>query len=155
MIVKTPEELTLHEIMEQWEKDCTIDQLQLDKCSRETPKLHARYLRTYTEQKLNLYKLEEAEKVILKDKWLYYQGKMSQERMEQLGWKPDPFDGLRVLQKDMEHYYNTDEDIKEFELQIATCKITVDTLREIVDSLKWRHQTIGNMIRWRAFEAGN
>jgi hypothetical protein len=30
----------------------------------------------------------------------------------------------------------------------------IDTLKEIVDNLKWRHQTVGNIIRWKQFEAG-
>ena len=45
--------------------------------------------------------------------------------------------------------------IQQSEEKIAYYKTLVETLKEIVDSLKWRHQTIGNMIRWRAFEAGN
>jgi len=30
----------------------------------------------------------------------------------------------------------------------------IDTLSEIVNNLNWRHQTIGNMIKWKVFEAG-
>ena len=32
---------------------------------------------------------------------------------------------------------------------------TTSTLSEIIDSLKWRHQTIGNIIKWKQFESGN
>jgi len=39
-------------------------------------------------------------------------------------------------------------------MRIQMLKTTVETLTEIVDNLKWRHQTIGNIIRWRNFEAG-
>ena len=46
------------------------------------------------------------------------------------------------------------EEIQESELKIQYLKETVDVLREIINNLNWRHQTIGNMIKWRQFEAG-
>jgi len=47
------------------------------------------------------------------------------------------------------------KEIQESELKIQYLKTMIDTLTEIVDSLKWRHQTIGNIIRWKQFEAGS
>ena len=55
----------------------------------------------------------------------------------------------------MEHYYDSDLDIQKSEEKIVYWKTIVETLEEIVTSLNWRHQTIGNMIRWRMFEAGS
>ena len=32
--------------------------------------------------------------------------------------------------------------------------LIVETLTEIVSNLNWRHQTIGNIIKWKQFESG-
>jgi hypothetical protein len=80
---------------------------------------------------------------------------MDQERVEELGWEPDPFDGLKILKGEMDYYYDSDPEIQESELKIQYYKTVIDTLEEIINTLRWRHQTIGNMIKWKQFEAGN
>jgi hypothetical protein len=63
-------------------------------------------------------------------------------------------DGLRVMKGDMDHYYNSDAEIQKSEEKVEYWKTLISTLQEIVDNVKWRHQTIGNIIRWKQFEAG-
>ena len=79
---------------------------------------------------------------------------MDQVTLEGKGWDPDPFDGLKVMKGDMEHYYNADPEIQRSEEKVEYWKTVISTLQEIVDNVKWRHQTIGNIIRWKQFEAG-
>ena len=94
------------------------------------------------------------QKILLKDKWLYYNGKMSQEEIESRGWDYDPFEGLKVMKGDMDYYYDSDKDIQKSEEKITYYKTLVETLQEIVETLRWRHQTIGNIIKWKQFENG-
>ena len=94
------------------------------------------------------------QKSLLKDKWLYYNGKMSQEEIESRNWDYDPFNGLKVMKGDMDHYYDSDKEIQQSEEKITYFKTLVETLQEIVETLRWRHQTIGNIIKWKQFEAG-
>ena len=147
--------LELNSILTMWEEDCKIDGMKLDTVSSETPTLHAKYLRLLTEAKLQLKRVEFKQKTLLKEKWLYYNGKMSQEELKEKGWNPDPFNGLKVMKGEMEHYYDSDPEIQKSEELIEYWKTTRDTLIDIVDSIKWRHQTIRNMISWRQFESGN
>ena len=79
---------------------------------------------------------------------------MSQEEIVELGWEFDPFNGLKVLKGEMEYYYNSDIDIQKSEEKLTYYKTLIETLTEIVTNLNWRHQTVGNMIKWRQFEAG-
>jgi|TARA_B100001094_G_C17694674_1_gene559712 hypothetical protein len=144
----------LDTILKLWETDCKIDSSSLDETSRQTPMLHAKYLPLLSEAKLQLKRSEAKQKMLLKDKWLYYNGKMTKEQIEEHGWQFDPFEGLRVLKGEMDYYYDADTDIQHSEKTIQEWKVTVETLTEIVDNIKWRHQTIGNMIKWRMFEAG-
>ena len=146
--------MNLEQIISEWQKDCRIDPTSPDESSRETPELHAKYLGLLSNAKLKLKQAEFKQKELMKLKWLWYNGKMSQEEMESLGWNPDPFDGLKILKGDMEHYVEADPELVESEAKIEYLKTIIDTLKEIVENLKWRHQTIGNMIRWKQFEAG-
>jgi len=58
------------------------------------------------------------------------------------------------MKGEMEHYYNSDPEIQTSEEKVEYWKTLISTLQEIVDNVKWRHQTIGNIIRWKQFEAG-
>lgn len=147
--------IELNEILSMWEKDCKINSMKLDDTSRDTPNLHAKYLRYLTEVKLQLKRAELKQKSLLKDKWLYYNGKMSQTELEEKGWDPDPFNGLKIMKGEMDHYYNSDPEIQKSEELIEYWKTTKDTLVDIIDNIKWRHQTIRNMISWRQFESGS
>jgi hypothetical protein len=138
-----------------WKEDCAIERNNLDETSRVTPALHAKYLELLAQAKLAKKRADFQQKSLLKDKWLYYNGKMSQEDIEQQGWVPDPFNGLKVLKGEMEHYYDSDPEIQKSEEKIVYWKTIIETLTDIIDNLKWRHQTIGNMIRWRQFESGS
>jgi len=145
--------MNLDDILAQWSQDCEIDN-RLDECSRDTPKLHAKYLGYLTQAKLLLKRAESTQETLLKNKFLWYNGKLSEEEIKAFGWQPDPFDGLKIMKGDMDYYYDSDPEIQASEAKVQYYKVMIDTLKEIVDSLKWRHQTIGNIIRWRAFEAG-
>lgn len=137
-----------------WKKDSIIEQYNLDETSRNTPQLHSKYLELLSIAKLQLKKAEHTQKSLLHKKWLYYNGKMSQEEIVELGWEFDPFNGLKVLKGEMEYYYNSDIDIQKSEEKLTYYKTLIETLTEIVTNLNWRHQTVGNMIKWRQFEAG-
>ena len=144
----------LESIMKMWKEDCVIDDMNLDHASQQTPMLHAKYLEMLSLSKLQLKRAEHAQKVLLKDKWLWYNGKMSQERMDELGWDYDPLDGLKILKGEYDHYYDADLDIQKTIEKIEYWKVIISTLEEIVSNIKWRSNTIKNMIDWRKFEAG-
>ncbi len=78
--------LDLQSILEQWQQDCVIDNSRLDDVSRDTPKLHAKYLQLLSLSKLQVKRAEASQKVLLKDKWLYSNGKMDKETIEEKGW---------------------------------------------------------------------
>ena len=145
---------TLEAVLEAWKEDCQLPRGNLDEASRQTPALHAKYLETLQYTKLRLKDAEMKQKILLKNKWLWYNGKMTQAQIEQLGWDYDPLDGLKIMKGEMDYYYDSDKEIQESELKIQYLKTMIDTLSDIVDALKWRHQTIGNMIKWKVFEAG-
>ena len=146
--------LDLEAILTMWREDSEISEFNLDEESRKTPSLHTKYLEIHSLTKLRLKKAELDQKTLLKDKWLYYNGKMDEETIREKGWNFDPFNGLKVLKGDMDHYYDADTDIQQSEERIAYYKTIIDTLDEIINNLRWRHSIIKNMIDWRRFESG-
>lgn len=143
----------LNLIHSMWKEDCAIGN-KLDEASQQTPILHAKYMRLLSEARIKHKRLELDQKILLKDKWMYFNGKMTSEEIDRRGWAYDPFDGLRVMKGEMDHYYDSDIDIQKSIEEIAYWKTVIDTLTEIIENLKWRHQTIKNMIAWRRFESG-
>jgi len=146
--------MTLEQVLEEWATDSQLPRNNLDEASRQTPTLHAKYLTILSNTKLKLRKAEMDQKSLLKQKWLWYNGKMSEEEVKELGWDYDPLNGLKVIKGEMDYYYDSDKEIQQSELKIQYLKTLIDTLNEIVNNLNWRHQTIGNMIKWKVFEAG-
>jgi len=146
--------MTLEQILEEWKKDSKIEMLAIDEASRITPELHAKYLTLLSTFKLKMKDAEFKQKELMKWKWLWYNGKLSEQEIKRFDWDPDPFDGLKILKGDMAHYVEADPELVASEAKLEYLKTIIDTLKEIVENLKWRHQTIGNIIRWKQFEAG-
>ena len=147
--------MDLKQIHAMWNEDCVIHEMKLDEASRDAPLLHSKYLELLSHTKLKLKRAEAQQKVLLKDKWLYYNGKMSEEDLKTKGWNPDPFNGLKVLKGEMDYYYDSDPEIQKSEEKIQYYKTIIDTLTEIISNITWRHQTIKNMIEWKKFQSGS
>ena len=144
----------LQQILEMWKKDSVIDEMALDESSRDSAKLHGKYLEILSVNKMKLKKAELEFKVLLRDKWKHYNGKLSQEEMDSKSWNYDPLDGLTVLKGDMDKFYDADPVIQEHQSKMIYLQEVCDTLKEILDNVKWRHQTIKNLIEWRKFTSG-
>ena len=144
----------LENIIEMWKKDAVIDEMNLGEASRESAKLHSKYLELYSVNKLKLKKQQLDFKVLLRDKWSHYNGKLSKEEIDEKGWDYDPMNGLTVLKSDMDKWYDADPLIQEAQLKIEYTKEMVETLKEIMENIKWRHQSIKNAIEWHKFTSG-
>mgnify|MGYP001150962541 CR=1 FL=1 len=146
--------MKLDDIHREWKKDSRIEMNALDASSVETTKLHAKYLELYSTYKLKLKDAEFKQSNLMKMKWLWYHGKLSQEEIDRQGWEYDPFEGLKILKGDMSQFVEADPELQQSEARIELLKVTIDTLKEILENLKWRHQTIRNVLEWKKFEAG-
>jgi len=79
---------------------------------------------------------------------------MTQSEMEEKGWSFDPLNGLKILKGEMDYYYDSDKEIQEAQATIEYWKTIEEALKEIMDTIKWRHQSVKNMIEWRKFTSG-
>ena len=147
--------MNIEEVLKMWKEDSIIDDLKLDDTTIKMARIHSKYLELITIAKMRRKKKDLEYKTLLKDKWLYYNGKLSKEQIDELKWEYDPFSGLnKPLKGDMNYYYDADTDIQKSQAALEYDKVLIETLEEIMNTIRWRHQNIGNIIKWRAFESG-
>jgi len=147
--------VNIEEVLKMWKEDSIIDDLKLDDTTIKMARIHSKYLELITIAKIRRKKKDLDYKTLLKNKWLYYNGKLSKEEIDIYKWEYDPFGGLnKPLKGDMNYYYDADTDIQRAQALLEVEKILVETLEEIMNTIRWRHQNIGNIIKWRSFEAG-
>ena len=146
--------MTLDEIKAEWKKDVEIDDIELDKSSLDVPKLHAKYSELLTNNIISLKNLQFKYQILRKDKWLWFNGKLDDDRIKELGWNPDPFDGLKIMKNDMNVFFDADPDLQKIRAQIEYLTEVVDFIKRCMDNITWRHQPIKNTIEWRKFMAG-
>jgi len=146
--------LNLEDVLAMWKRDSEIDELSLDTASIQSAKLHSKYLELLSVTKLQLRRKEMEFDKLLKDKWLWYNGKMTQTEIDVRGWGYDPLNGLKVLKGDMDYFYNSDSHIQASKGHIEYLKTLIEALSDIMENIKWRHQNIKNIIEWRKFTSG-
>ena len=146
--------IDLDAIMKMWEKDSRIDGMALDDASLDAIKAHAKYLEILSVTKLQKKRKEHEQKKLLLDKWIYYSGKMDKAEIDKRGWPYDPFNGMHVMKADLPKYFEADADLQKSEETIVYLTTTIETLEEIIGTLRWRHQSIKNMIEHRKFVSG-
>jgi len=123
--------ISLEDLLSEWEKDAVIDDLALDDDAKNAAKKHAKYLGYLSHYKLKLKHHLNQREVLKKDLWLYYCGKMTKEQMDRLGWDYDPFKGMKVgLKSDQNRFIDSDKNMIEMESKIEYVKTILDTLEE-------------------------
>jgi len=144
--------MNLDDLKIEWKNDCEIDDIQLDNASLEVPKLHAKYLDLLSSKLILQKQYQLKYDTLLRDKWMWYNGKFSAEELKALGW--EQFD-LKIMKADLHYVFNADADLQNLKAKQEYLKITIDFLKECLTNITWRHQTIRNTIDWRKFMAGN
>lgn len=147
--------LTLEMVLKEWEVDALIDNDSLDTSSIEHGRLHSKYLQIHSAVRVRLNKKKKELELLLADKKQWAQGRMTKEEMDEREWKYDPFDGFpKPLKGELDNWLKTDKDILNLRSKIDELELLSDTTKEILESVKWRHQSIKNAIEFKKFQAG-
>ena len=131
--------------------DLVIDENDLHTESLNTPQLHNKYLIFHENSKLELEKLEFQEKILKRNKWLYYTGKLGDDDMKRLNW--EPFD-YTILKTDIPMFLDSDEDMQKIRAKMSLQKSIVDYLEEVVKIVSSRQWNIKSAIEWIKFTQG-
>lgn len=143
--------MKLEEIQNLWSEDCNIEDDMLDEEALKIPRLHQKYYKIYTTERLLLKKLQADLKIFQQLKHEYYSGEMAQEDLVERGWEPFY---KKVLKADITRYVDSDKEIIERTLKIAHQQEKVDFCDNIIRSLRDRGFLIKNAIDWRRFTNG-
>lgn len=143
--------MKLEEIQSLWEEDSQIDRTELGEESLKISRLHNKYFKIFSNERLSLRKLEMDYKSLYKLKYQYYQGILSDEEYKELGWEPFQ---LKVLKQDIPVYIEGDEDIININLRIGLQSEKVSFVESIIKSISTRGYQINNVIAWEKFKVG-
>lgn len=147
--------IDLEQIHDMWEQDSRINANDLDTTTLDTARLHSKYLRLFDTARLMLKKKEIKLDELKLLKWRYYAGKMTKQEMDDLNWDYDPFHGAtKPLKTELTQYIDADADISKIKLKIEYIKVAAKALEEIINTLRWRHQAVRNILDFRKFQAG-
>jgi hypothetical protein len=143
--------MKLEEIYAEWDVDSDIDTTDLGNESIKIPKLHNKYYRLYTNEKLLLRKYEAEMKSLKLAKYEFYTQGPSAETKE-LGWEM-PARGM-ILKQEMPMYMEADREIIALSLKIGLQQEKVELLESIIKGLVNRGFQIKSAIDWHKFTMG-
>jgi hypothetical protein len=133
---------TLVEILDEWDKDSSINEAELGHEATRNPMIHAKYVRMISQTKLSLRKAESDYLTVRKTKWRYYRGEMGKAELDELGW--NQYQGRIPTKSDMDEFLNCDPDLIRYTDKIqyfTVVKETLDSILKELNSRTWNIKT--------------
>ena len=143
--------MNIDQIRSMWDEDSNIDKTEIGDESLKIPKLHAKYIRVLTDERLLLRKLEGDLKVLKRDKHEFYTLGPTKEQKD-LGWEL-PARGM-VLKSDINIYMESDKDIIALSLRIGMQQEKVELLDSILRSIMNRGYQLKTALDFLKFTMG-
>jgi len=143
--------MTLDQMVEEWRLDATVDSTELGIASLKIPELHSKYLKIYFDERRKLKALEFQSKDLSLKKYEYYNGKLSQEELDELNWEPFV---KRLMKNEVDMYLDSDKDIIQNNVRIINQKEKLAFLEEVLKNVNQRNFQIKNAIEWKKFTQG-
>lgn len=143
--------MKIEDIFDLWSEDSNIDSTDISRASLDIPKLHFKYYKIYSEERLLLRKYIEEKKQLVLLKSEYYKGELPQDELQENGWEPFM---KRLLKTDIPQYIDADSDIIKLNLKIAMQQEKVDILESIIKTISNRTFQIKNFIDYERFKVG-
>jgi|TARA_R110000782_G_scaffold3977_4_gene14104 hypothetical protein len=139
--------MKIDEIIEMWQKDAIIDDIELDRESLNIPILHGKYLKIYYNEKLKGKAIKIQYKTLSKVLSEYYRGDLNNaEDLEELGREPW---GKTVLKQDISQYIEGDPQMIKLVTKMVYQEEVISLLADIMRSINTRGFSIKSAIDWR------
>jgi hypothetical protein len=103
------------------------------------------------DEKIILEKQESKLKILKRDKWLYYSGKMSEEELKKRNW--EVFD-LIILKQDLDRFIESDTEIIALSNAVFAQKEKVNYIESVVKIMSNKIWNIRSTIDWIKFTQG-
>ena len=143
--------MNINDIYELWEIDSHFEREELTEETLKIPKLHSKYLRILSEERLRLKTFESSYKKLFRIKHEYYRGDLDGDTLKEMGWSQNP---LKILRQDLDMYIQQDEDIIEMSNKVTLQKEKISLVESIMQQISNRGYQIKSIIDWEKFKAG-
>jgi len=140
----------LEQLMEQWEKDSEIDITDPGREILRIPILHNKYNKYLSLHNLAAKRVEMELNKFKKLKWEYYNGKMDQTKLQELGWEPFRF----TLKSDISVYIDGDEDLSKLKQKKAYHEESSRFCEAVMKELQSRTYQLKAHMDWERFIQG-
>ncbi len=144
--------MILEDIEKEWANDSIISPLKLDEESLKIPRLHAKYHRILTEEKIRLIKIQEKLQELEYIYEQFYSKTLTLEELQQYNL-PAVLDKKYVKPEIPKAVANTKEVI-EYKRKLGIQHVKLELLDSIMKSIMNRNWIIKDAITWRQFESG-
>lgn len=141
----------LDQLISEWETDARIDTTNAGGEMTRIPVLHSKYNKYLSLHKIAKAKREAEYNQIRKAKWMYYNGKMTQEDLAEFGWEPFPF----TLKADLNVYMESDNNLVKIKSQITFHEECASFCANVMKELNNRTWQMKEWMAWERFERGS
>lgn len=143
--------MNIKDIYESWEQDSKFERDLLTEETLKIPRLHHKYLRILSEERLRLKKYESDYKKLFRLKHEYYRGDLDKDTLKQMGWEQNP---LKILRQDLDMYIQQDDDIIELSTRVSLQKEKISLIESVMQQINNRGYQIKSIIEWERFKEG-
>lgn len=143
--------MKLEDIFSEWETDSNIDITELGEESLKISKLHHKYFRILSNERMQYKKLEAELKMLKLEKHEFYTQGPTKETMEK-GWQL-PAVG-KILRSDVNNYIDSDREIVNLSLKIGMQLEKIDLLESIIKVIINRGYNLKVALDWEKFKMG-
>jgi hypothetical protein len=145
--------MKLEDILAEWDKDSQFDRTKLDCVALDIAKLHAKYIRILTHEKLLLHKYEADYKQLKFDKYDFYDQGISEDTPKE--WHDLVPPRGRIIKTEIPRYIEVDRDIVNLTLKIGLQKEKIEALKSIIDMVSRLGFQVKSAIDWMRFQNGS
>jgi hypothetical protein len=143
--------MTLDEIFELWGGDSTISKLSLDSAALEIPKLHQKYYKILSQERMLLRRMESEADILYNNKKAWLLGELSSDELKSLGWEPQL---KRHVKSGVDEQLKSDKECINMTLKVAYQNEKIEALLDIIKSIHNRSYQISNAIAFMKFQQG-
>jgi hypothetical protein len=144
--------IKLDEILNEWTKDCVIDQTQLGNEIVRIPQLHAKYLQILTDHKLSSLRNKFEYDRLKNIKTEYYLGHLDKETLDQYGW--EQFDLKIGTKGNVDRYINSDNQLIKLLQKKSYHDQAITTCEQILNEIKNRSWQVKTLVDHNKFISG-
>ena len=143
--------MTLDQYHTEWTTDAALHLDTLDQDARDVPLLHAKWWRHYTTERHRFKKLDMEYKILYRQKWEWFLGKLDDTEREALKWDPQP---LKILSANVTIYLDADPVLQRHAAARFVVEETLRFLESVIANINKRGFDIKNTIDFLKFSQG-